>query len=418
MKLFQHVSRITFILIFISSSSLFAMVMDNRYFPWFPYVYNGSDHRHGCLRVDPFFVTASSSWKIKPTVRDNDYGYPNLQGTLDYADLADALEIAGVENPIPASWQYAHPFPVDMPGRFEGQGIAFSGYVPVLNHIGIGASIFFLRLATQTHLIAGADAATKLHLSVPGNQAQFNDLSSTFESLVGTQDGYNNQSGVSDIELYVRGYDVKEYIYWCRKMDRSCSLGLLVPTGVQSSPYNIGSVPFGGDGFWGWYFSPAIEVELKEDWKIGFEWRIQKRFAKTVDHRICVAQESNLFAPVIAPVYINPGATASLAPYIALENVREGLGILFKYIYVVHEADYFKDMRVNKVPAANFTNMRVNSRWAQEYITLQLLYDLSFKHDWTYRPICTLLWDIPLNVLGSRGSSKTTRVAVGLTVDF
>lgn len=418
MKLFQPVFRITYILLFISSSSLFGMVMDNRYFPWFPYVYNGSDHRHGCLRVDPFFVTASSAWKIKPTVRDNDYGYPNLQGTLDYANLAQALKIDGIQNPIPAQWQYVNPFPVEMPGRFEGQGIAFSGYVPVWDHIGIGASIFFLRLATQTSLIAGADTIKKLNLAVAGNQAQFNELSQSFESIAMTQDGYTNESGVSDIELYIRGYDVKEYIYWCRKMDRSCAVGLLIPTGVQASPYDIGSVPFGGNGFWGWYFSPAIEVELKEDWKLGFEWRIQKRFAKIVDHRICVANESNLFAPVIGSVYINQGATASMSPYIALENMREGLGILFKYIYVVHEADYFKDMREDQTPAANFTNMRVNSRWAQEYISLELLYDLSFKHDWTYRPICTLLWDIPLNVLGSRGSSKTTRVSVGLTVDF
>ncbi|MBP6870052.1 hypothetical protein KBC04_04165 [Candidatus Babeliales bacterium] len=418
MKLFQRVSRITFILLFISSSSLFGMVMDNRYFPWLAYVYNGSDHRHGCLRVDPFFITASSSFKVKPTIRDNDYGYPNLQGTLDYRQLAEALVLDGIENPIPAGWQYATPFPVDMPGSFEGQGVTFAGYVPLSDHIGIGGSIFFLRLATQANLVAAADTYEKLDLAIAGNQARFNELSAAFESLVGTQDGYNNQSGVSDFELYIRGYDVREYIYWCRKMDRSLAVGLLIPTGVQASLHNIGSVPFGGNGFWGWYFSPAIEVELKEDWKIGFEWRIQKRFAKTVDHRICVAEESNVFAPVIGPVYINQGVTASMTPYVALGNIREGLGILFKYVYVVHEADYFKDMREEQVPIANFMNMRANSRWAQEYITLELLYDLSFKHDWAYRPMCTLLWDIPLNVLGARGSSKTTRVAVGLTVDF
>ncbi len=226
------------------------------------------------------------------------------------------------------------------------------------------------------------------------------------------------QSGPSDIEVYIRLFDVQEYVYWCRKIDKSMAVGLFIPTGVLSTPNNIGSIPFGGDGFWGWYFNQAIEIELKEDWKLGFEWRIEKRFAKTINHRICIAEESNLFAPVFGPLYINPGPTAALTPYVALENMREGLGLLFKYTYIVHQADYFKDMREDQTPAANFLNMTKNSRWAQEYATLEFVYDLSFKHEWSYKPLCTLTWDIPVNAMGSRGASQTTRVALGLTVDF
>jgi len=418
-KLFQRFYRATFILFCISSSvSLHAMVMDNRYFPWLPHVYNGTDHRHGCLYVEPFFITASSAWKINPGSRDREFGYPNLQGSLDYYDLAQALIKDGLENPIPADWQWVHPFPVDMPGSFEGQGLSFAGYVPVSSHIGFGSSLFFLRLTTQANIIPNPTVVTQLSLDAAGNQAQFDQLTQSFESIVGTQDGYWNQSGVSDIDLYIRAFDVQEYVYWCRKIDKSVAVGLLIPTGVLASADNIGSVPFGGNGFWGWYFSPAIEIELKEDWKIGFEWRIEQRFGKTIDHRICIGQESNLFAPVVGSLYINPGSTAALVPYVALENMREGLGILFKYTYVVHEADYFKDMRVDKTPAANFLNMTKNSRWAQEYATLELVYDLSFKHEWSYKPLCTLTWDIPVNAMGSRGSSQTTRVSLGLTVDF
>jgi hypothetical protein len=117
-------------------------------------------------------------------------------------------------------------------------------------------------------------------------------------------------------------------------------------------------------------------------------------------------------------VYINPGATATFTPYIALENIREGLGVSCKYTYAVHEKDIFKDRRAVQTPSANFINMITNSRWAQEYATIELLYDLGFKHNWSYKPLCTLTWDIPLNAMGSRGASKTTRVAVGLAVDF
>lgn len=392
--------------------------MDNRYFPWLPHVYNGTDTRHGCLYVEPFFITASSAWKTAEGIRDREVGYPNLQGSLDYYYLAKAMMLDGMPNPIPVDWQWANPLPMEMPGSFEGQGVSFAGYAPVWDHIGIGGSLFFFRLMTQANIVPSSEVFSKLNLSVAGNMAQFNEMTKTFESMVNTQEGYWNQTGVSDIDIYIRGFDVEEYVYWCRKIDKSLVVGLLIPTGVQSSPNFIGSVPFGGNGFWGWYFSPKLEVELKEDWKIGFEWRIEKRFAKTVEHRICIANESNLFAPVVGPLYINYGATAMLVPYLALENMREGLGISFKYSYIVHEGDHFIDKREVKVPAANFVNMMKNSRWSQEYATLELLYDLSFKHNWTYKPLCTLTWDIPLNVLGSRGASKTTRVAVGLTVDF
>lgn len=417
MKLLQYFYR-TGMFLFLISSTMSAMVMDNRYFPWLPHVYNGTDSRHGCLAVEPFFVTATSAWKTTSGVKDREVGYPNLQGSLDYYYLAQALVLDGMENPIPAQWQYASPLPIDMPGRFEGQGISFAGYIPVHDHVAIGSSVFFLRLATQANIIPGADVVRKLNLQTPGNMAQFNELTKAFESLVSTQDGYCVESGVSDIELFIRAFDVDEYKYWCRKIDKSLTVGLFIPTGVRQSLDVIGSVPFGGNGFWGWYFDAKVEFELKEDWKAGFEWRIEKRFAKTVDSRICIAKESNLFAPVVGPLYINPGATAALVPYIALENMREGLGISFKYSYIVHETDSFKDMREVQIPAANFINMLKNSRWAQEYATLELLYDISYKHSWTYKPLCTLTWDIPLNVLGSRGASKTTRVSVGLMVDF
>ena len=419
MKLFQHFYRASFVLFCLSSLSLNAMVMDNRYFPWLPHVYHGTDHRHGSLSVDPFFITASSAWKTAPGASNREYGYPNLQGTLNYSDLASALVLNGMTNPIPAQWQYLTDFSVDMPGTFEGQGLSLAGYVPVSKHFGFGGSLFFLRLVAQANLIPGETAKNKLNLAAAGNQAQFNQLTKDFESLVNTQDGYWNQTGVSDIDLYIRAFDVREYVLWCRKLDTSVAAGLLIPTGVVSSNNHIGSVPFGGNSFWGAYLSPSIEIELKEDWKIGLECRIEKRFAKTVEHRICIANESNLFAPVVGPLYINSGVTAAFAPYAALENVREGLGVLFKYTYIVHGKDEFQDQRVVQEPAANFTNMKTNSRWAQEYGTLEIMYDLGFKHEeWSYKPLCTLTWDIPLNALGSRGASQTTRVAVGLTVDF
>ncbi len=419
MKLFQRY-YILFLVLICIPTDVYSMVVDNRYFPWFTHPYNGTDHQHGCFTADPFFITGNSAWKIKPGVRqvDQEAGYPNLQGSLDYYKLGQAFVIAGLENPIPADWQWLSDFPVDMPGSFQGQGITFSGYAPVSKHFGIGGSLLFLRLIAQANLIPGANTRDKLNLAAPGNMARFIELTDQFESMAGTQDGFSNESGVGDIDIYIRGFDVRDYIYFCRKFDRSVALGLLIPTGVQQSIHSIGSVPIGGNGFWGWYLSPMLEIELKEDWKLGVIARIEKRFAKTVFSRITVADESALLAPVVGNLYINPGTTFMLSPYFALEDIREGLGAVVQYTIIAHQSDEFVDKREVQVPAARFINMIRNSRWVSEYATVELLYDLSFGEPWSYKPLFTLSLDAPVNLLGARGSAKTYRITLGLTVDF
>jgi len=416
-KLFQRFYLVTFIYISLSSS-VYGMVMDNRYLPWLAHVYNGTDHRHGFLSVESFFITSSSAFRSSYETKEREVGYPTLQGSLNYYDLGQSLVLAGYENPIPADWQWVSPFGVDMPGSFEGQGLSFSGYVPLSHHFGIGASMVFLRLVAQAHLIPTAETKKALNLASAGNQARFSQLTQDIEALVQTQDGFWNQSGPGDIDVYMKLFRVDEYVYYCRKVDMSTNLGLFIPTGETSSSNFIGSIPFGGNGFWGWYWSLASEIELKEDWKAGFEWRVEKRFAKTVEHRITIGKESNLFSPVTGPLYINPGVTITIAPYVALENMRDGLGLLFKYTYVNHSKDRFKDRRELQVPVANVGAMKNNSGWVASYGTLELLYDISFKHDWSYKPMCTLTWDFPFDAFGSRGSCKTHRISLGMMVDF
>jgi hypothetical protein len=421
-KLFQRYYYLSIVVLSISVPC-YGMVMDNRCFPWFPHLYSVSDALHASVTAEPFFITSSSAMKISvEDVRSREYGYPNLKGMLDYYEVGKAFEIAGLENPIPADWRFAAPFPVGMPGSFEGQGINFAGYVPFHEHCAIGSSFFLMRLHAQTNLVPGAtkteNLSDKLNLAAAGNKARFAQLSEDFENTLGIQDGYWSTFGVSDLEVYVRLFNVQEYVYWCKLIETMVTIGLFVPTGLQTDAKYIASIPFGGDGFWGWYFAPSWEVELKDDWVFGFEWRIEKRFPQVQEIRICVAQESSLFAPVTGPVKINPGLTFGIMPYFALENIREGLGVVFQYSYVTHKKDRFTDKREEQVPVANFQNMKKNSAWTQEYGTIELLYDLSFKQDWTYKPICTFAWDIPLNAMGSKGACKTHRISLGLTVDF
>jgi len=429
-KLIQRYYLFGFVLLSMSSY-LNSMIMDNRYFPWMPHLYNGTDHRHGCLYVEPFFITAASASKIKPGVRaeDQEYGFPNLLGTqstdtqnpqssLNYTELASALTTLGLENPIPADWQYIQNFAVDMQGSFQGQGLSVAGYIPFTNHIGMGGSMLFMNLTTQANLTPSKTVQGMINYNAAGNQAKFADLTESFESLVNTKEGFLKKFGTGDIEIYLRGYDVQDYIYFCRKVDRSICLGLFIPTGLESTIHNIASVPFGGNGFWGWYVAPELEIELKEDWKVGFDIRLEKRFAKTIKSRIPIINEAPLFAPLIGDVKVNPGITFCVAPYFALQHIREGLAAMIKYTYVLHAKDQFTDTRTTQTPEANFTNMIADSKWIQEYIALEFLYDLSFKQSWEYTPLFTLSIDVPLTLAGARGSSQTYRISLGATVDF
>ena len=399
---------------------MLGMVMDNRYFPLFPQLYNGSDHNKSHFRADGFILASNNSWRIKPGSNPNEQraGYPELSGTLDLYDLGKAAVTSGFENPIPNDWRALTELKMDMNGTFQGQGIAFQNYVPISKHIGIGGSFFLLRLCSQANITPTADAKDRMNLNAPGNEVKFIETLEKFENLAGTQSGFLVQNGISDLELNVRWFEVQDYTFACRKIDYSMTLGLLIPTGIESSKNNIASVPFGGEGFWGWYIGPQMEIELKEDWKAGFIARIQKRFAKTINRRIPVDIESTLFSPLTGDVYVNPGTNFTFSPYAVLEDVQSGFGAQCKYTLTWHEKDEFTDKRSDQTIPSNFTELRKNSRWVQEYLTLGGFYDYGHNKDLKNKLLFSFSWDLSTNFVAARGSSITHRVALGLTVDF
>lgn len=426
-----------------SNTLIHSMVMDNRYMPLYPHLYNGSDSSHKSFFTDLFVVTGSQAinpGRISQTVgsskdgtkanevstyatRTSDgktIGIPELQGMLDLYELTGALKKLGLQNPMPSDWQYLAPFDLATWGKIEGQGVALQGYVPFCSCAGIGGSLFILNLSTYVTINPTKFLQDRLYFSSqPSQELRFNDLMTQLQEEVGVSAGSYQVSGVSDIEVYLSWFKMFEYSYKCKKLDVSGRLGLLIPTGVLSTLKNVGSIPFGGNGHWGWYLGTQIECELKDDWKLGVLARIQKRLPKTAEQRIPINGEPNTFAPLTGQVRTNPGTTFIISPYFSIQDLREGLGACGKFTFVYHEYDTFEDMRTNPqfpLPLLQWYN---NTEWLAEYGTLDIYYDVAYKKPtWKYAPTIHFTWDIPTNFLSGRGFAKTNRVMLGVNVNF
>ncbi|MCX5924382.1 MAG: hypothetical protein NTZ68_03095 [Candidatus Dependentiae bacterium] len=398
------------------------MVWDNRYFPWFDQLYTGSDSRHSNLDVQGFFVTGGDAFRHQSRASKNEQiiSYPELWGELQLAEVGASMTAVGLQNPIPADWLWLADFNVGMPASLEGQGIALAGYASLTDHIGIGASAFFMNLNAMVSLVPTEETVSKLNLKTPGNQALFTQTVQQFYKELGITSTTFNEVGVGDVVVYLSIYDVKEYRYKFRKVDWGMYLGLIIPSGTQESITNLASVPFGGPygSSWGWFLAPRAEFELREDLKFGVQGRFTQRLSKCFLGRIPINKEQPLFAPVVGSINVDIDPTFSLAAYFAFEDLRAGFGVQAKYTISFHDHDTFKASLNNSSLKPKFKNMNYYSGWTQEYATVRLFYDIAHNKTWEYRPLVYFTWDIPMNHLGGRGFAKTNRVSIGCNFNF
>lgn len=407
--------------IFGSFSVMRPMVWDNRYFPWFDQLYTGSDSRHGFLDIAGFVVTARDAFRVEDRANKEEQvvSMPELWGELKIADVGAALTKVGLNNPIPADWQWLGDFGALMPSSLDGQGVSFSCYAPIGKHLGIGANGFIMKTSSFVCVLPGPESITKLNLETPGNQALFTQMMFNIYQELGIASTTSQQVGVGDIVVYVTIHDTHEYKYKFRKLDWGVHLGVLIPSGTQQDLSNLASVPLGGGyGLWGWFVAPFAEFELKEDWKVGIQGRLTQRIDRCFTGRIPIDNEQPLFAPMIGSIGIDSGITISVAPYFVFEDLRAGFGVQAKYTISIHENDQFSAKLNNPDLFAKFKNMNYFSQWCQEYATIRLFYDVAHDKTWKHRPLCYLAWDIPMNHIAGRGFAKTNRVSIGCNVNF
>lgn len=396
------------------------MIMDSRYFPWLEQLYTNSDHRHGRITADAFFIKGGEAYRGELRAKEEDQivSIPELWGELNLTEVANALTLAGLSNPIPADWRWLADMKTLMPSSMDGQGIDFEAFWPITKHFGIGGSTLIMRLSSLVLLLPNEDTIRKLYLGIPGNEAQFTEMVSQFYKELQINGTSSKEVGAGDTVVYAALYDVREYEYKMRKIDLSLWFGGIIPSGLKRDPYNLGSVPFGGNGLWGLFIAPTMELELKEDLVFGMQVRATKRFGKCMQSRLPLNAEQPLFAPAVGSVRVNPGISVTGSAYIVFQDLRAGFGLEGKYTATYHQEDTFHTNVLVNNQQPTFKNVECHSGFISEYATIRLFYDVAHDKAWKRRPLVSLAWDIPRNHIGGKAFAKTNRVLLGCTVNF
>lgn len=403
--------RLLFLLSFVISMSVQAMVYDNRYFPLY-----GRPCRRTLCKPSSFFADAmimTAGHAVKGD--DEESTIPGIFGEFDQRSLAQALVLLGKPNLIP---DFQGDLIWKIRGKIQAEGLAFQWNQQISDYFSCGGSWFFMHVISR-QLFKPGEAIAQFD---PQVIEMLDETRREMLELIDITSTKWNKTGPSDIDFYIRFGNIWDYPRKFRRIDAGVKFGVMIPTGVVRDIANPASVPFGGDGAWGIYVSADGEFEAKEDWSLGVLARISQRFGETKTRRFQVAQEKQeqqMFGALVGPLGKEEGFSYAFAPYLRIEDLREGLGFLVGYTIAGHTTDLFNDKRTVKVPFSSIKELDNKSKWTQEYMTANLYYDFSkIKNANNFKPTISLMWDFPVHYLIAHNVPKMNRVCLGIEFDF
>jgi hypothetical protein len=390
----------------------YAEIYDNRFIPLFAPQQFFVEGLPSSYELEFVAITASEAFaRDEKTV-----GIPELFGIFDLNTLATSLlQITG-QSPL-RSDLLGQELPFFVNGRIQGQGFFMRYFQSFGFHWSVGCNLLFLKTNSRQTFKLDMD---KVRTLKPGDIAEIEESQRIAFTEIGLIENDAAQHGIGDIDLYVRWGKTWDYTLKCRKIYAGLSFGGFVPTGVKTSLCSAASIPYGGNGFGGFYFKGDSLFELKEDIKVGFLLEISKRVARTTIARMpMVASEPYIFGPIIGKAHISPGPTLAFSPYFLLENLRGGLGVGIHYTLTQHWKDSWQDRRSDQTFPVDLTQVIKTSAWGSDYFTIDIFYD--FGKQKTKHPIDPILffrWDIPSMLFVSHNVPKTNKVSLGVEVAF
>jgi len=413
----------------LSSIPVLPMVYDNRILPLVQKPFISIPDCDSHFHLDAVFMTGKTAFG--PDVMRPEVSIPEIFGTFDQGDLGRAMTAAGLTSPMPPEWVTGR-FPWGMFSKIQAEGISFYGQFTLADRWSIGFSAMALWLVSR--LDFALTQPTNPPLPTEEDRLDLDTLRRVMFDELGITSGYAKQSGMGDLDLYVRYGSWADYIYKMRRIEAGLRFGALFPTGVRRNPDNPSSVPFGGDGHYGIYAQGDADFEFKEDWTFGLWFRVIKRFSRDQIMRLQVLNEQLLFGVERACVNVDPGVTFVGLPYVYFENIREGLGLGLQYTVISHLADSFAqfvsgdridlDYTVEQNPTGEgnttkSTPLHELSSWSSEYVTLNIFYDFGkMKDERNFSPIVSVTWDIPVSALVAEKSAKLYNISLGVEFTF
>lgn len=397
---------------------------DNPYFPIFRDNWWWIFEQDSNFATDIFFISGHQAWD--PTGRQ--ITIPMLTGELDLQKLSEATFILDMPNPMPTAWRGHGTIPFFVEGKLQGQGINFEWHQKIYEDIvAIGLQWYFIGLDnTQRFRVAnGSEREMNAQVNLligPGDLDKLDEVRRQYFQEFGITGTSFSGSGFGDIDFYLQLGKTFEHDFKVRSLKVGGRLGVVAPTGHARENNVSGSIPFGGDGFWGGYVTVYGVAEVKEDFRIGCFLQLSKRFGDTKVIRVSVAGEPAIFGATVAPVHINPGMMVLLSPFIFMDNIREGFGLGFSYNYTQHRRDHLEDRRPEaeqKEFPLMLPEMSQKTKWTSSYITLSAYYDFgATKEVHGFEPIVSVRWDAPVEWTGVRQVVKAHKLSIGLDFVF
>lgn len=400
-------------LLAITTCVSYGMVFDNRFFPLIQKPFISVPGRPSHIGAYLYATTASKAINSM----EQNIGIPELYGKFDLGALALAFDQVGLPDPLRSDLR-GQTLPFEMAGSIQAQGLEFCYYQSICQIGGVGLNWLVMHSNSRQDFLARPFPTVDVLVLDATRREMFQEM--------GLNEAQANQSGMGDLDLYMRLGYFWDYTLKFKRIDAGFRFGTLIPSGVTTTLNSPASVPFGGNGFWGLYGQLESEFEFKEDMKGGLMFRLSKRFAKTQCQRMPVKgtfigkeSEPYIFSPLIGNVKITPGFNFVFMPYAQLENLRAGLGVRLLYTLTSHWQDTWCDERSDKTIPVDLGMVDRLSSWKSDYISLSVFYDFGkVKAQRSLDPILIFTWDIPSLFFSSEKTPTTNKVSLGLEYNF
>lgn len=389
--------------------------IDNRYLPLFNFDFQHKVGRRSVLNSNVFITFGHEGYvDMKGSVP-----LPELFGKYDMYNAAQALVAVGKPNPLPTSWWAYNNLIWDMKGKFQSEGLWLALEQYLGKDLSIGFKVPFMHIDSQLEFLQTDELRKILGLGLDGSANLYNYLNQV-NSELGFSSYQWRGTNFGDLDLYLRWGTVQDYILKCKHVDVSLKVGALVPMGDQVVLDNPSAITYGYYNHFGIYFEGDFNFEVKDDWKVGFWLNTTQRFAKTQLRRIPVSKELPQWGALVANVFVDPGLTIGFAPYLWLEDIRNGFGVRGSFRFIWHEQDYWGNPQIDgNVVVANLAEVIKFSGWSMEYFTASLVYDLQQNVSYERNaPYLYLDCDIPVGIFNADLVSKPYRLTFGFEFNF
>lgn len=374
---------------------------------------------------DKLSQVSSSIFFMTAHVGRDCYGNPidlaEMGGCFDLAKLNKAMNMVDIYNPLFLSEWNTSELPYRSYGKLRSTGIDFMLEYALNKRFSVGGALSLMHADGRYDYCVTSKAKTNLKIcngnqAYPGQEFALERARLNANVLMGINPGQWSDTGLSDMELFIRYGHIKEYWLKSKQLDINGLLGVIVPTSPTRAINAPAAVPFGGDGHLGLYAQVEVAGELTDDLFLGAWVYACKRLAKTQIHRMPMDCEPLNYGVLIAPARVNPGATIGFSPYVIFDDIQDGFGAYASYTFLYHFTDKWA---YTGTYSPKLNRICQESQWINEYFDLGIDFDVTKSpYMREYGPRVFFDFTLPTNIFSARRVAENYRVSLGVAFHF